>query len=52
MGIFPWHLLTVLVYTPPNAAKMGFHVYEELTGEANHVYQCQFYSEQGRKNVQ
>ncbi|KAI7542564.1 hypothetical protein KC331_g7905 [Hortaea werneckii] len=38
------------LYTPPNAAKHGCHVFDEKTGKKSHVKQCHFYSELGVKN--
>jgi len=37
------------LYTPPNAAKLGCHLFEEATGRASHVEQCHFFSELGRR---
>ncbi|KAF2718307.1 cysteine dioxygenase type I [Polychaeton citri CBS 116435] len=37
------------LYTPPNAAKHGCHIFEEATGKKSHVQQCHFYSEFGTK---
>ncbi|GAB1732273.1 hypothetical protein NU195Hw_g93t1 [Hortaea werneckii] len=38
------------LYTPPNAAKHGCHVFDEKTGKKSHVKQCHFFSELGVKN--
>lgn len=38
------------LYTPPNAAKHGCHIFDEKTGKKSHVAQCHFYSELGVKN--
>lgn len=45
----PGVLLIKSVYTPPNAAKVGCHMYDEKTGKSSHVQQCNFYSELGQK---
>lgn len=37
------------LYTPPNAAKHGCHIFDEYTGRKSHVQQCHFYSELGVK---
>ncbi|MCJ1237103.1 Cysteine dioxygenase [Varicellaria rhodocarpa] len=37
------------LYTPPNAAKRGCNMFDELTGKSSHVQQCDFYSEKGLK---
>lgn len=37
------------LYTPPNAANHGCHVFDEGTGKKVHVKQCHFYSELGVK---
>lgn len=37
------------VYTPPNAAKVGCHIYDEKTGKSSHALQCHYYSELGVK---
>lgn len=37
------------LYTPPNAAKHGCHIFDEETGKKSHVQQCHFYSELGVK---
>lgn len=37
------------LYTPPNAAVYGCHMFDERTGKASHVTQCNFYSESGLK---
>ncbi|KAF2159273.1 hypothetical protein M409DRAFT_71159 [Zasmidium cellare ATCC 36951] len=37
------------LYTPPNAAKHGCHIFDEKTGKKTHVSQCHFYSELGVK---
>ncbi|KAK4541443.1 hypothetical protein LTR36_008044 [Oleoguttula mirabilis] len=37
------------LYTPPNAAKHGCHIFDESTGKKSHVQQCHFYSELGVK---
>lgn len=37
------------LYTPPNAAKHGCHIFDEQTGKKSHVSQCHFYSELGIK---
>ncbi len=42
-------ILGFLVYTPPNAARLGCNVFCEKTGRRNHVTQSNFYSVFGRK---
>ncbi|KAI9811386.1 MAG: Cysteine dioxygenase [Thelocarpon impressellum] len=37
------------LYTPPNAAKLGCHLYDEQTGKSSHALQCHYYSELGVK---
>ncbi|KAK5173782.1 uncharacterized protein LTR77_002463 [Saxophila tyrrhenica] len=37
------------LYTPPNAAKHGCHIFDESTGKKSHVSQCHFYSQFGVK---
>ncbi|KAI9839043.1 MAG: capsule-associated protein CAP1 [Thelocarpon superellum] len=37
------------LYTPPNAARLGCHLYDEQTGKPSHTLQCHFYSELGVK---
>lgn len=37
------------LYTPPNAAKHGCHIFDESTGKKSHVSQCHFFSEFGVK---
>ncbi|KAM0719890.1 hypothetical protein Q7P37_004025 [Cladosporium fusiforme] len=37
------------LYTPPNAAKRGCHIFDPSTGKKSHVSQCGFYSEFGQK---
>ncbi|MCJ1244183.1 Cysteine dioxygenase [Trapelia coarctata] len=37
------------LYTPPNAVKIGFHMFDEFTGRANHVQQSHFFSKEGQK---
>lgn len=41
--------ISLHLYTPPNAAKHGCHMFEESTGKKSHVQQCHFYSELGVK---
>jgi len=36
------------LYTPPNAAKVGCNIFDERTGKRSHVTQCNFFSEFGR----
>lgn len=38
------------LYTPPNAAKHGCHIFNESTGKKTHMKMCHFYSEFGVKN--
>ena len=42
-------LMHRLVYTPPNAAKEGFCLYDEKTGKAKHIKQTHFYSVRGKR---
>lgn len=42
-------LIHGLVYTPPNAAKVGFCLYDEKTGKAKHIKQTHFYSVRGKR---
>ncbi|KAF2763905.1 cysteine dioxygenase type I [Teratosphaeria nubilosa] len=37
------------LYTPPNAAKFGCHIFDERTGRKKKALQCHFYSELGVK---
>ncbi|KAK3657979.1 hypothetical protein LTR56_000812 [Elasticomyces elasticus] len=37
------------LYTPPNAAKHGCHIFDQQTGKSSKVQQCHFYSELGVK---
>ncbi|KAF2738713.1 cysteine dioxygenase type I [Polyplosphaeria fusca] len=37
------------LYTPPNAAVYGCHVYDERTGRPRHIQQCDYFSEYGVK---
>lgn len=37
------------LYTPPNAAVYGCHMFDETTGKASHVTQSNLYSELGTK---
>ncbi|KAJ6036552.1 hypothetical protein N7540_000831 [Penicillium herquei] len=43
------HIYTCAVYTPPNAAKEGFCLYDEKTGKAKHIKQTHFYSVRGKR---
>ncbi|KAM0215652.1 hypothetical protein ACHAPQ_004844 [Fusarium lateritium] len=36
------------LYTPPNVAKKGCHIFEERTGRKSHVPGCHYYSAYGR----
>ncbi|KAI9902615.1 hypothetical protein N3K66_001967 [Trichothecium roseum] len=36
------------LYTPPNVAKGGCHIFDERTGSRSHVPSCQYYSVYGR----
>lgn len=40
--------LTSAVYTPPNVAKGGCHIFDEKTGRSSHVASCHYYSSYGR----
>ncbi|KAF2183222.1 cysteine dioxygenase type I [Zopfia rhizophila CBS 207.26] len=37
------------LYTPPNAAVYGCHVFDEQTGRASHIKQCNFFSNRGQR---
>lgn len=37
------------LYTPPNAAVYGCHIFDPNTGTAAHVKQCHFFSDRGQK---
>ncbi|KAI9824154.1 MAG: Cysteine dioxygenase [Sarea resinae] len=37
------------LYTPPNAAKVGCHMYDEKTGKSRHIQQSYFFSELGER---
>jgi len=37
------------LYTPPNAAREGCHIFDEHTGKRSHISQSNFYSVFGRK---
>jgi len=37
------------LYTPPNAVKVGAHMFDEKTGKAVHINQAYFFSESGQK---
>ncbi|KAK3723441.1 hypothetical protein LTR37_001693 [Vermiconidia calcicola] len=41
--------ISLHLYTPPNAAKHGCHIFDASTGKKSHVSQCHFYSEFGIK---
>ncbi|KAJ9212015.1 hypothetical protein DTO166G4_6418 [Paecilomyces variotii] len=41
--------ISLHLYTPPNAATYGFSLFDEKTGKAKHIKQCDFYSRHGRK---
>ncbi|KYK59463.1 cysteine dioxygenase [Drechmeria coniospora] len=36
------------LYTPPNVAKGGCHIFDEKTGKSSHVPSCNYYSAYGR----
>jgi cysteine dioxygenase len=40
--------LTFAVYTPPNVARGGCHIFDEKTGRRSHVSSCQYFSAYGR----
>ena len=42
-------LLMVPVYTPPNAASYGCHIYDEASGRPSHVTLCNYFSMFGVK---
>jgi cysteine dioxygenase len=37
------------LYTPPNAAVYGCNMYDEETGRPQHIEQCNYFSEYGRR---
>ncbi|KAJ5740429.1 hypothetical protein N7493_000301 [Penicillium malachiteum] len=41
--------ISLHLYTPPNAAKEGFCLYDEKTGKAKHIKQSHFYSVRGKR---
>ncbi|KAL1849706.1 Cysteine dioxygenase [Paecilomyces lecythidis] len=41
--------ISLHLYTPPNAANYGFSLFDEKTGKAKHIKQCDFYSRHGQK---
>ncbi|KAJ5656747.1 hypothetical protein N7507_008697 [Penicillium longicatenatum] len=41
--------ISLHLYTPPNAAKEGFCLYDEKTGKAKHIKQTHFYSVRGKR---
>jgi len=41
------YAVSLHLYTPPNAARVGCHIYSEETGKRSHVLQCNFFSELG-----
>lgn len=41
--------LHATVYTPPNAAKEGFCLFDEKTGKAKHIKQTHYYSVRGKR---
>lgn len=41
-------LTFIAVYTPPNVAKHGCHVFDSSTGEKKHVPKCGYYSAFGQ----
>ena len=45
--IFPW-LTSTPVYTPPNVAKHGCHIFNSSTGEKKHIPKCGYHSEYGQ----
>lgn len=38
-------MLTYEVYTPPNAADIGYHIFDEATGKASFVPQAKAYAQ-------
>jgi predicted metal-dependent enzyme (double-stranded beta helix superfamily) len=36
------------LYTPPNVAKAGCHIFDEKTGRRSHVASCHYFSAYGR----
>ncbi|GJN66955.1 cysteine dioxygenase [Purpureocillium lilacinum] len=36
------------LYTPPNVAKAGCHIFDEKTGKSSHIPGCHYYSAYGR----
>ncbi|KAJ5690988.1 hypothetical protein N7488_011723 [Penicillium malachiteum] len=41
--------ISLHLYTPPNAAKEGFCLFDEKTGKAKHIKQSHFYSVRGKR---
>ncbi|KAJ5938817.1 hypothetical protein N7466_001951 [Penicillium verhagenii] len=41
--------ISLHLYTPPNAARDGFCLYDEKTGKAKHIKQAHFYSVRGKR---
>jgi len=39
------------LYTPPNATHFGFSIFDERTGQSQHIKQCDFYSRKGKKDL-
>lgn len=46
--LVPRLTMTSTVYTPPNVAKGGCHIFDEKTGRSSHVPGCQYYSAYGQ----
>ncbi|KAM0241558.1 hypothetical protein ACHAP5_007514 [Fusarium lateritium] len=40
--------ISLHLYTPPNVAKKGCHIFDERTGRKSHVLGCHYYSAYGR----
>jgi len=43
------YAVSLHLYTPPNAAKVGCYMFNEQTGVASHMVSANFYSDNGRK---
>lgn len=42
-------LTKFIVYTPPNAATYGCHIYDETTGKSSHITLCNYFSILGKR---
>ncbi|KAF2875546.1 RmlC-like cupin domain-containing protein [Massariosphaeria phaeospora] len=43
------YAVSLHLYTPPNAAVYGCHVFDERTGDSKHIRKCTVYSEYGQE---